>query len=237
MLPEFYQTHLQKQLKEAEYLILKLLVYLLQSQKQVSIERLASLMPYPILFESRRRCLQRFLKLPAVAIETLWFPLVQEILNSYFSKTQTLKLAIDRTQWRAFNIFVISVIWQKRALPIYWQILNKKGSSNLAEQQSLITPVFALFKDYEIILLGDREFGSVKLASWLCQRQVQFVMRVKQSRYIQSEFGSYVQLQDLGLLPGTSFYLGNVNVTKQKGFGHFNIVGYWRRKYRGKGED
>jgi hypothetical protein len=44
------------------------LVYLLQSQKQVSLELLASLMPYPIQFESRRRSLQRFLKLSCLEI-------------------------------------------------------------------------------------------------------------------------------------------------------------------------
>jgi hypothetical protein len=35
-----------------------------------------------------------------------------------------------------------------------------------------------------VILLGDREFGSVKLASWLCNKQVKFILRVKQGRYI-----------------------------------------------------
>ena len=40
----------------------------------------------------------------------------------------------------------------------------------------------------------------------------------------------------MGLLPGTSFYLSDVKVTKQKGFRTFDIAGYWRRKYRGKEE-
>ena len=63
MLPQFYQLHLETQLKPTEYLTLKILVYLLQLHKQVSIELLASVWPYPIQFESRRRSLQRFLKL------------------------------------------------------------------------------------------------------------------------------------------------------------------------------
>jgi hypothetical protein len=41
MFLQFYQTHLQQQLKNTEYLTLKILVYLLQSQKQVSLELLA----------------------------------------------------------------------------------------------------------------------------------------------------------------------------------------------------
>jgi hypothetical protein len=34
-----------------------------------------------------------------------------------------------------------------------------------------------------------------------------------------------------------SFYLRVVKVTKQKGFGQFDIAGYWLRKYRASGED
>jgi hypothetical protein len=237
MFPQFYQIHLQRQLKNTEYLTLKILVYLLQSHKQVSIELLATLMPYPIQFESRRRSLQRFLKLSCLEVDTLWLPLVQEILKTKFPQTQQLQLTIDRTQWRDKNVFVISLIWDKRAIPLYWQLLEKRGSSNIEEQKSLIAPVLELFKGYEIIILGDREFGSVKLGSWLCEQQVKFVVRVKQERYIQQESSAYTRLSELELLPGTSFFLPGVKVTKQKGFGEFNVAGYWRRKYRGKVED
>ena len=155
MLPSFYQIHLQEQLKVTEYLTLKILVYLLACHKQVSLELLASLMPYPIQFESRRRSIQRFLKLDCLQIERLWFPIVQEILKEKVKNHKSLKLAIDRTQWRDKNVFVISLIWDKRAIPLFWQLLDKKGSSNIAEQQSLITPILALLKDYKIIILGD----------------------------------------------------------------------------------
>lgn len=237
MLPQFYQNHLAQKLKKSEYLSLKLLVELLQTHKQVSIELLATLMPYPIQFESRRRNLQRFLKLDSLQIETLWFPLIIMILKEKFKPEHPLKLALDRTQWRDKNVFMLSLIWEKRAIPLYWQLLDKKGSSNLSEQQVLITPVLELLKDYQIILLGDREFGSVKLAQWLCERKVKFVLRIKQERYILSEGEDYTRLSELGLLPGTNFYLKDVKVTKQKGFGKFDVAAYWRRKYRGKGEN
>ena len=237
MLPLFYQSHLEKHLKSAEYLTLKILVYLLQSQKQVSIELLATLMPYPIQFESRRRSLQRFLKLDCLNIESLWFPLVKKILQAKFKKSKPLKLAIDRTQWRTQNIFMLSIIWEKRSIPLYWRLLDKKGSSNISEQEALLAPVLEVLSDYEVIVLGDREFGSVKLAYWLCQKQVKFILRVKQGRYIQENNSDYILLSDMGLLPGKSFYLSDVKVTKQKGFGSFDIAAYWLRKYRGKEQD
>ena len=77
----------------------------------------------------------------------------------------------------------------------------------------------------------------VKLASWLCEKQVKFILRVKQERYIQSKGSDYTRLSELGLLPGTSFYISDVKVTKQKGFGTFDIAGYWQRKYRWKVAD
>jgi len=94
--------------------------------------------------------------------------------------------------------------------------------------------VLELLSDYEVIVLGAREFGSVKLASWLCQREVKFIFRVKQERYIQEENSDYIRLSDMGLVRGTSFYLADTKFTQQKGFGTFDIAGYWIRKYRGK---
>ncbi|HLO49551.1 MAG TPA: IS4 family transposase [Kamptonema sp.] len=237
MLPSSYQICFQQQLKKTEYLTLTILVFLLQVHKQVSIEFLATLMPYPIMFESRRRGIQRFLKLPILKIEKLWFPLIKYILRIHFKKKKQLMIAIDRTQWRDKNIFVISLIWERRALPLYWQILSKRGSSNLQEQQLLIRPILKLLKNYQLVVLGDREFGSVKLASWLCEKNVTFVLRVKQGRYIQEEEEGFKRLSECGLVPGTSFYFREVKVTKQKGFGKFDIAGYWRRKYRDSGED
>ena len=53
-----------------------MLVWLLQSQKQVRIERLAATLQLPLLQNSRRRHIQRFLQLKALSILVLWFPIV-----------------------------------------------------------------------------------------------------------------------------------------------------------------
>lgn len=68
MLPSFYQTHLQKYLSASQLLTLNLLVGLLQTYKQVRIERLAAVLPLPIKQNSRRRHLQRFLSLNSLSV-------------------------------------------------------------------------------------------------------------------------------------------------------------------------
>ena len=74
------------------------------------------------------------------------------------------------------------------------------------------------------------------MGSWLSAQQVKFVFRVTQERYIQQEYRE-IHLSELGLLSGSRFFIIEVKVTKQQGFGKFNLAGYWLRKYRGKVED
>jgi hypothetical protein len=56
---------------------------------------------------------------------------------------------------------MVSLIWQRRAIPLYWSLLPKLGNSNLEEQTLALQQVLPLFKKYKIIVLGDREFCSV----------------------------------------------------------------------------
>lgn len=215
--------------------MLQILVLLLQFHQTVTIEKLATLFPQPILFESRRRSIQRFLHLPQLSIKYLWFPILKRwVKNSQLKKGKRLTFAIDRTQWRDQNIFVISLIEERRAIPIYWLALSKRGCSNLREQQALIRPVIQLFKGYLILVLGDREFHSIKLANWLQGKGIDFVLRQKHGTYVRQENQSYQRLNTLGLVPGVSCFLADIQVTKQTGFGKFNLAGYYPRKYRGK---
>ncbi|MEG4405147.1 hypothetical protein [Microcoleus sp. MON2_D5] len=48
MLPRFYQTHFQRELTPSQFLVLEIVLNLLTSEKQVRLERLARVFPYPI---------------------------------------------------------------------------------------------------------------------------------------------------------------------------------------------
>jgi hypothetical protein len=123
MMPSFYQEHLQSQLSRCQYLLLSCLIHLLQTLKQVRLEALATAMPLPITFESRRRKLQRFLKLPQLTFESLWFPIISQWIKAEFEVGEWLYLAIDRTSWAGVNLLVVSLIVDKRAIPLYAQRL------------------------------------------------------------------------------------------------------------------
>jgi hypothetical protein len=100
-MPPLCQTYLSPHLTCAELLLLSILSQLLQIHKWVRLESLANRLPIPITFESRRKRLQRFLSLKVLDVEKLWFPILSEILNRYYSPDKTLYLVIDQylKQW------------------------------------------------------------------------------------------------------------------------------------------
>lgn len=144
-------------------------------------------------------------------------------------------LAIDRTQWSSVNLLVVSLIYRRRALPIYISNLGKKGNSSFQEQQEVLSLVFPLFANYQKVVLGDREFCSMELAKWLNeQKQTYFCLRMKKSLYNENENQVWTSLKELEIKPGISVYLRGVKVTKSHGFGEGSIIAKWKRKYRGR---
>ena len=72
MLPTFYQTHLQKQQTYAPFILLKILLDLIQSEKQVRLERLLQGYPYPIRVENRRRQRNKISRFTSINDRTLF---------------------------------------------------------------------------------------------------------------------------------------------------------------------
>jgi Transposase DDE domain len=197
---------------------------------------LAAHFPLPILFESRRRHIQRFLKLSTLSIPLIWFPIIEAVIKVKIQSGKRLYLAIDRTQWKDKNLFLVAVIYKRHGLPIYWQFLEKRGASNLAEQKALLRPVFKLLKSYELVILGDREFHSVELAQWLLSQKVFYVFRQKKDTFIKLKRQPYQQLNSFETTPGTKRFLTGIKVTKEKGFAWASMGIYWKRSYRNKVE-
>nr|NCS36457.1 transposase [Microcystis aeruginosa G11-01] len=70
-----------------------------------------------------------------------------------------------------------------------------------------------MLSGHKIVVLGDREFCSVSLGRWLQEQSGYFCLRQKQSTNVKTKEG--------------------VNMTKERGFGQFNLAGKWKKTYRG----
>jgi hypothetical protein len=111
--------------------------------------------------------------------------------------------------------------------------LEDAGNSNLATQKRLLKPVLHLLKNYPLLVLGDREFHSPKLAEWLESKRVSFALRQKKDAHFQEEtHQEYQILKQLGFKPGMSKFYTSVLCNKSDGLGPFNLAIYWKRKYR-----
>jgi len=237
MLPSFYHEILQKYLTPAQLLTLQMLVWLLQTQKEVRIERLAATLQLPILQSSRRRHIQRFLQIKALSILVIWFPIVKQVISRQIAVGSQLVIALDRTQWKEYNVLMVSAIVQKRAFPLFWTLLDKQGASNLAEQQQVLRPVIRLLKRYKLTIVGDREFHSIELAQWLHRQKLSFILRQKCNTTFREKKQLFRSLDTIPVQPGIHLFYPKISFTQKKGFSRFNLVASWKRKYRGKQED
>jgi hypothetical protein len=86
MLPKFYQTHLQKQLTHIQFLLLTILLNLVQSEKQVRLERLARVFPYPITTESLAKQITKISGLTSINDRTNLVPINYSLVNHLLSR-------------------------------------------------------------------------------------------------------------------------------------------------------
>jgi len=167
----------------------------------------------------------------------LWFPIVKQVISRQLKAGSQLIIALDRTQWKEYNILMVSAIYQKRAFPIFWTLLDKKGASNLAQQQQVLRPAIRLLKKYKLVIIGDREFHSIELAQWLHSQHLSFVLRQKGNTTFREKRQPFQALNNIPVQPGSHLFYPQINLTQNKGFSRFNLVASWKRKYKGKQED
>ncbi|NER86778.1 MAG: IS4 family transposase [Moorea sp. SIO1G6] len=249
MIQELYQKHLKNLLSESQLLFFYLVVIIVQDIKNVKLEKMAESclgavahggnpqdraapLPLPIKCNSRRKKLQRFLSLPIFKVKKLWFPIIREWVYQTFDKQETIYLAIDRTNWNNKNLLMVSLIYKNRALPVYFELLSKFGSSNFSEQKQLFSNIIGLFDDYKVVILGDREFCSVKLAEWLDKQGFNFCLRLKKSEQIELKNQGWISLENSGLKPGISLFFEKVKVTKTQQISGFSVACKWKKSYR-----
>ena len=89
-------------------------------------------------------------------------------------------LIIDRTQWKEINIFFLSVELNGVAIPVLWNLLEKKGNTNVLEKKDLLEDYINLFGIENInYLIADREFIGKEWFSWLNDLKIKFLIRIK----------------------------------------------------------
>lgn len=109
-------------------------------------------------------------------------------------------LALDGTSWengeKKIHLLTLSIVINGISIPIWWEELNKKGTSNYNERSELINKACELYKLKGMILLADREYIGEQWFKLLTNKGIGFVIRLKKKIY-----QSYVDSQRQGNNP------------------------------------
>ena len=233
MYPKLYQKWFQLSLNPTEMVLVEILMKIVGLLSKATLGHVADNLPLPILAASRLKTLQRFLDSPRFCKEKIWWGIWMEIMAGYWLPQEPIVLAIDRTSWRKYNLLVVSWIIQGRAIPINWQLLDKLGSSSLDDQQSVIYPITCLLPDYSFVLLGDREFCSKHLATWLLEIGWGYCLRLKKTTYVQLDNDELMTLNQLASIPGISIFMRGVNISKSVHKFPFNVAIHYPKEHHG----
>ena len=96
-------------------------------------------------------------------------------------------LALDGTSWelgdRPIHLITLTVIINGVSIPIAWEELSKKGTSNYSERKKLFDQALKQYDLSGMILLADREYIGEKWFKYLKNRGLNFVIRLKKNNY------------------------------------------------------
>jgi hypothetical protein len=174
------------------------------STRTVNLNKIACSMSSTAEQASRYRRIQRFFA---------EFPIDFDMIAAFIFKLFFLSggkwyLTMDRTNWQwgksDINILTLAVVFKGIAIPIYWELLDKRGNSDTPERIAIVQKFIDKFgKDCIAGLLGDREFIGGDWFDWLIKGQISFWIRVKKNLLTTDSRGRIVPVKALfrGLKP------------------------------------
>jgi len=194
--------------------------------KSLQIGQILTALPLAGTRDSLKKRVQRFLRNPSVTVEVYYAPLARRILQRLAGGGARMHLTVDRTEWRDFNLLYVCVGWRGRALPLLWGILGP-GASSFAEQKELLAVVARwLPPRADVLLLGDREFGTGVLAQWALHQGWGVCLRLRAHEYVCQAGAPYFETLPL-VLPGERRFWPHVAFTQKHVARGLNLAMYW----------
>ena len=99
--------------------------------KTVNLNEISKVMKLNIKKSSIYRKIQRFLLEDNISSTN-----IAKLIDSLLPKGKKI-LIIDRTEWKGVNMFYLGVLVDNVVIPIFWDNLDKEGSSNTKERKNI----------------------------------------------------------------------------------------------------
>jgi hypothetical protein len=194
--------------------------------KSLQLGQIVTALPLDGTRDTLKKRVQRFVKNPGVTVEGYSEPMARRILQRLAAGRARIYLTLDRTEWQGFNLLYVCVGWRGRALPLLWTPLGP-GASSFAEQQALLAIVARwLPAQADVLLLGDREFGTGVLAQWALQQGWGLCLRLRAHEYVRRAGATGFEMLPL-LRPGNRCFYSQVAFTQRHAVAGLNLAMYW----------
>lgn len=156
--------------------------------RSVNMQKVAESIEGAAMTESNYRRIQRLFQK-----QTFDYEMTARLLSTVLPDEPWV-LAMDRTNWKLgdanVNILVLAVAHEGMAIPLLWKFLTKedeegarvgkRGNSDFKERQALMGQFISLFGVERIqALTADREFIGKEWFEWLMQKDIPFVIRIR----------------------------------------------------------
>jgi hypothetical protein len=201
------------------------------ASKSTHTRQVAKKTPLAAKVTSREKQLSRWYQNERVTYELHMLPFVKTLLAALAE--QTLTVVLDGSEvGRHCVCLMVSVIYQKRAIPLLWVVVSGcKGHFPAASHVEVLTRLRQLLPDTaSVVVLGDGEFDSVALQTFLAQAGWDYVCRTAKNTQVCLD-GTWLSLAEIAIWPGQRLLLEQVRFTAQA-YGPIQIVIWWGHGYQ-----
>lgn len=200
--------------------------------KSSNLPAIASKVPDGTKKESRVKRFYRWIKNERIDSQVYFLPFAKALLRN-LAERQSLLLAMDGSEvGRKCLTLMLSVIYQKRALPIAWIVVKgNKGHFPEETHIELVEQVYPIIPaGADVIFVGDGEFDGVDFQATLAGYGWRYVCRTAHNAQLGAE-GEHFSFAELGVQPGECIGLPNVTFTLQD-YGPVLAIARWETGYQ-----
>lgn len=220
------------QTESKHILIIAMMITGILIGKKAQLSEMSYHVPHQAKPDSINKRFYRFVKNKRVDVQTCYFPFAKAILSHFSGKT--LYLAMDASQvGRGCMVLMISVVYKSKALPLAWLVYEgKKGHTTAARHIQALEMVLPLISaDSSVILLGDAEYDTVEMLTWVQgETSWHYVIRTDPRTKLKKGDCQYA-VRDLLVGEGWRTIAHDVLFTGQC-FGPIQLVVWWEKPHK-----
>lgn len=181
--------------------------------------------------DSRSKRIERWYRHDGHTYEVHYLPYIKQLLAAL--AVRTIVVAMDSSDvGRGCMTVMINLIYQKRAVPLIWTVIGRpKGHLSAEAHIELLERLRSVLPpDVDIVFLGDGEYDSIELQTYLAELSWDYVCRTAKSTLLTVE-GEQFRLDDVDICPGMRLSFPEASFTHQ-GYGPVHVIAWWDRKHK-----